>query len=122
MAILVKRGASGRARRKVRVRKSLFGTASRPRLNVFRSDRHIYAQIIDDDAGKTLVAASTVQKGVRESLSGTKIERAKRVGVVLAEKCKELGVEQVVFDRNGFKYHGRVKAVAEAAREGGLQF
>ncbi|OGQ83986.1 MAG: 50S ribosomal protein L18 [Deltaproteobacteria bacterium RIFOXYA12_FULL_58_15] len=121
MPILVKKGASGRARRKVRIRKKVNGTAVRPRLNVFRSAKHIYAQVIDDDSGKTLASASTVAKGVREGLSGKKTERASLVGAAIAERCKALGIETVVFDRNGYKYHGRVKAVAEAAREAGLK-
>ena len=121
MSILVKKGAKGRERRKVRVRKKVFGTADRPRLNVFRSARHIYVQVIDDDNGKTLASASTVAKSVRDGLSGTKTERAEKIGALLASRCKEIGIDSVVFDRNGYKYHGRIKAVAEAARKAGLR-
>ena len=112
-----------RARRKRAIRGKLSGTAERPRLTVFRSNKHIYAQVIDDVAGKTLAAASTANEGVREtSAEKKKTEVAQIVGQKLAEKCKELSIESVVFDRNGFIYHGRVKAVAEGAREGGLRF
>jgi large subunit ribosomal protein L18 len=121
MAILMKRGATGRARRKVRVRKKVFGTAERPRLNVFRSAKHIYAQVIDDDNGKTLASASTLAKSIRDGISGKKTERSERIGEAIANRCKELGIGTVVFDRNGYKYHGRIKAVAEAARKAGLQ-
>jgi large subunit ribosomal protein L18 len=122
MAILVKKGATGRERRKARVRKKVHGTAERPRLSVFRSTKHIYAQVIDDDVGKTLAAASTMAKGLREQISGKKSAKAGQVGQAIASRCKELGITKVVFDRNGFRYHGRVKAVAEAARQGGLTF
>jgi large subunit ribosomal protein L18 len=120
MAILIKKGAKGRERRKVRVRKKVFGTAERPRLNVFRSAKHVYAQVIDDDNGKTLVSASTMAKDLRD-MTGKKTERAERIGEVIASRCMEMGIKAVVFDRNGFKYHGRIKAVAEAARKAGLQ-
>ena len=110
-------------RRKWGIRKSLFGSAERPRLSVFRSDKHIYAQIIDDYAGKTLVSAATTAADVRGDLkNGGNIEAAKRVGRAIAERAKGLGVTQVAFDRGGRKYHGRVKALADAAREGGLKF
>ncbi|HEX2287230.1 MAG TPA: 50S ribosomal protein L18 [Gaiellaceae bacterium] len=108
-----------RARRHKRVRKHLVGTAERPRLVVFRSNRGIAAQLIDDGAGKTLAAASSLH--VRNA-KGTKSDQAAQVGKLLAENAKEAGVESVVFDRGGYLYHGRVKALAEAAREGGLQF
>jgi large subunit ribosomal protein L18 len=108
-------------RRKVRVRKKVFGTAERPRLNVFRSARHIYVQVIDDDSGKTLASASTIAKDVRDGISGKKIDRAGVIGEAIANRCKELGIGAVVFDRNGYKYHGRIKAVAEGARKAGLQ-
>jgi len=112
-----------RSRRKRSIRGKLSGTAARPRLTVFRSNKHIYAQVIDDVAGKTLAAASTANEGVREAAAEKKkTEIAEMVGLKLAEKCKELSIESVVFDRNGFIYHGRVKAVAEGAREGGLRF
>jgi large subunit ribosomal protein L18 len=109
----------GRLRRKARVRKRVFGTSERPRLNVFRSAKHIYAQVVNDDEGNTLVAASTVE-GHADLSSGKKIDRAAAVGKLLAERCKARGIDAVVFDRNGYKYHGRVRAVADAAREGGL--
>jgi len=112
-----------RIRRHRRVRKKVNGTPQRPRLCVFRSNMHIYAQIIDDTVGRTLAAASTVEPELRASLTGkTKTERAKAVGAVIAERARAAGIERVVFDRGGFKYHGRVQALADAAREGGLQF
>ena len=110
-------------RRKFGIRKSLFGSPERPRLSVFRSDKHIYAQIIDDYAGKTLASAATTVGDVRGDLkNGGNIEAAKRVGRAIAEKAKGIGVTQVAFDRGGRKYHGRIKALADAAREGGLKF
>ncbi|RMG59090.1 MAG: 50S ribosomal protein L18 [Deltaproteobacteria bacterium] len=112
-----------RLRRKKRVRKKVFGTPERPRLTVFRSAKHIYAQIIDDTIGHTIAAASTLSKDVRDKVKGMKkTEAAKVVGQVIAEKAREKGVTKVVFDRNGFKYHGRVAALADGAREGGLEF
>ncbi|MDF1513677.1 MAG: 50S ribosomal protein L18 [Anaerolineae bacterium] len=112
-----------RARRHVHVRKHVNGTAERPRLNVFRSLNHIYVQVIDDTAGLTLVSSSTVDREVREQLGDiSKTEQAKVVGKVVAERAIEKGITKVVFDRGGYKYHGRVKALAEAAREAGLQF
>lgn len=113
---------TGRERRKIRVRKKIFGTAMKPRLSVFRSTKHIYAQLIDDEKGVTLVAASTVDKEIREKLEGKKNERAKVVGEALAARAKNKDLANIVFDRNGYRYHGRVKAVAEGAREGGLNF
>lgn len=112
--------AVARARRKVSIRKKISGTAERPRLSVFRSTGHIYAQLVDDDSGATLAAAST-QNVVVEGYKGNKVA-AKAVGTAIAERAKAAGIEVVVFDRNGFKYHGRVKALADAAREGGLSF
>ena len=110
-------------RRKKRVRKKIRGTPERPRLCVYRSLKHIYAQIIDDVAGRTLVAASTLDKEIRDSIAGMKkTEQAKEVGKLIAKKALEKGIKKVVFDRNGFLYHGRVKALAEGAREGGLEF
>ncbi len=109
-----------RARRKIRVRKRVSGSAQRPRLSVFRSAKHIYAQVIDDEAGVTLASASSLLKTMDKS--GKKTEVAKLVGVALAEACKSKDISQVCFDRNGFRYHGRVRAVAEGAREGGLEF
>jgi large subunit ribosomal protein L18 len=105
-----------RIRRHARVRHKVTGTAQRPRLSVYRSNRHIYAQLVDDGAARTLASASDLATG-----DGDKRDRAKRVGLALAGRAKELGIETVVFDRGGRLYHGRVKAVAEGAREGGLQ-
>lgn len=113
----------GRSRRRMHVRKKVFGTPERPRLNVFRSLRHIYAQVIDDTVGHTLVSASTLDPEVREQIAGLKrTEQARVVGRVLAARALARGVTQVAFDRAGYKYHGRVKALADAAREGGLDF
>jgi large subunit ribosomal protein L18 len=106
---------------KYRVRKKVFGSVEKPRLSVFRSNKQIYAQLIDDDNGATLASASSREKVFAEK-SITKSEMAKEVGKLLAEKAKEAGVEKVVFDRNGYLYHGRVKSLAEGAREGGLKF
>jgi large subunit ribosomal protein L18 len=113
---------AARQRRHRRLRVKLSGTPQRPRLSVFRSLQHIYAQVIDDTRGATLASASTREPGVREQLSGTKTERARAVGSALAERAKAAGVQSVVFDRGGYLYHGRVKALADAAREGGLEF
>lgn len=111
----------GRQRRQKRVRKKVYGVPERPRLSVFRSNRHIYAQIIDDAAGITLASASTMEKGLE--LDGkSKTEQAIRVGRVVAERARGNGVEKVVFERGGNLYHGRVKALADGAREGGLVF
>lgn len=115
MASITRR--AGVQRRHRRVRKNLQGTAERPRLAVFRSNRHIYAQLIDDHAGSTLVAASSLA-----SDKGDPTARAKSVGEEIATKAKTAGIERAVFDRGGFRYHGRVQAVAEGAREGGLEF
>ena len=109
-----------RLHRHVRVRGKISGTPERPRLNVFRSNANIYAQIIDDVNGVTLVSANTLEKGF-EGATGN-AEAAKKVGTVLAERAKAKGIEEVVFDRGGYVYHGRVAALAEGAREGGLQF
>lgn len=113
---------TARSRRHRRIRVSLSGTGQRPRLNVFRSLQHIYAQVIDDATGMTLAAASTNEPDIRTSLSGPKIERARAVGKAIAERAKEKGVSAVVFDRGGYMYHGRIKALADGAREGGLDF
>jgi large subunit ribosomal protein L18 len=120
----IKRGdkRAHRLLRHRRVRGRVSGTSARPRLAVFRSLTHIYAQVIDDTAGATLVAASTVEPDLRASLSGTKTERAKAIGRTIGERAKAKGIEMVVFDRGGFLYHGRVAAVAEGAREAGLKF
>jgi large subunit ribosomal protein L18 len=112
-----------RRRVRERVRSRISGSAERPRLNVFRSLEHIYAQLIDDSAGKTLVSASSVDKEVRKELKGGgNVAAAKVIGRILAERAKSKGFTAIVFDRAGYKYHGRVKALAEAAREAGLQF
>jgi large subunit ribosomal protein L18 len=112
-----------RVLRHLRVRKNVVGVSARPRLNVFRSLNNIYAQVIDDDQGKTLVAASTLDKEVKAAIkSGGNIDAAKIVGALVAKRATEQGIKQVVFDRGGYQYHGRVKAVAEAARESGLEF
>jgi len=112
--------ADARRRRHERLRKALRGNAARPRLAVFRSNRYIYAQLIDDDAGRTLAAASSQEKKLREKTLST--ETAAEVGKLIAARAEDAGVETVVFDRGGFPYHGRVKALADAAREGGLKF
>lgn len=111
-------------RRKIRVRKKVKGTSERPRLSVFRSNKHIYAQVIDDTAGKTLAAVSTKSKAFTEAAAkdGKKVGASKTVGKLLARIALEKGVTKVVFDRGGYIYHGRITALAEGAREGGLQF
>lgn len=109
-----------RIKRHYRVRKNISGTAEKPRLNVFRSSKHIYAQLIDDVAGTTLVAASSVEKSFDGN--GSNVEGAKAVGKAIAEKALAAGIKAVVFDRGGYVYHGRVAALAEGAREGGLEF
>ncbi len=114
---------AAKQRRHIRVRKTVAGTPERPRLAVFRSLNHIYAQIIDDTAGRTLAAASDLEKDVRAALDGKKkAEVATLVGQSVAKKAKEAGIRAVVFDRGGFRYHGRVKALAEAVRKGGVNF
>ncbi len=113
----------GRLRRRKHVRKRVSGTPERPRLSVFRSLRHIYAQVIDDTSGFTLASSSTLDPEVREQLDGlAKVEQARVVGQVLARRALAQGVKQVAFDRGGYKYHGRVKALADGAREEGLEF
>ncbi|MFH1136299.1 MAG: 50S ribosomal protein L18 [Pseudomonadota bacterium] len=115
--------ALARARRQSRVRKKVLGSDERPRLCVFRSARHIYAQIINDVEGKTLVAASTLTPALKEKVSGLKkTEAAKLVGKHIAQEAKAKGIDKVVFDRNGFLYHGRVQALSDSAREAGLEF
>ena len=112
-----------RLKRKKRIRKKLYGTPQRPRLSVFRSARHIYAQVVDDTAGHTLAAASTMDKS---ALSGSKfenkVEAAKFIGKLVGERAIEKGIKEVVFDRNGFLYHGRIRSLSEGAREAGLVF
>jgi large subunit ribosomal protein L18 len=105
-----------------RIRKKVLGTAERPRLNVYRSLNHIYVQLIDDHQGQTLVSASTAEGKKGERRSGGNVAAAKAIGKVVAERAKAKGIDKVVFDRGGYLYHGRIKALADAAREGGLQF
>lgn len=125
MSVVMKLGsggkAVGRSRRHSRVRKKITGTAERPRLVVFRSTRHIVAQVVDDTAGRTLAAASTMESDLR-TLGGDKTDKANAVGKLVAERAKSAGVQSVVFDRGGNRYHGRVAAVADGAREAGLEF
>lgn len=119
----MKRKARARKRRHRSIRRKIFGTPERPRLCVFRSLRHIYAQVIDDVHGRTLATASTVTPGLRSQCQDAgKTEAAALVGREIARRATEAGVQQIAFDRGGYKYHGRVRALADAAREGGLQF
>ncbi len=112
-----------RLRIHTRIRRKMTGTAERPRLAVFRSVAHIYAQVIDDAKGSTVVAASSLEKSNRDTLkTGGNLEAAKIIGKAVAERAKEKGIRQVVFDRGGYQYHGRIKALADAAREAGLEF
>jgi len=111
-----------RAKRHRRVRAKVSGTAQRPRLNVFRSVNHIYAQVIDDDAGNTLAAASSLDASLRNGSKGGNIQGAKEVGALIAQRAKDKGITRVVFDRGGYLYHGRIKNLADAAREAGLEF
>ena len=113
---------AARARRHRRIRKHVSGTPSRPRLCVFRSLKHIYAQVIDDTRGMTLAAASSLEPTLRGQVEGAKVKRAEAVGELVARRAREAGVDKVVFDRGGYVYHGRVKALADAAREAGLSF
>lgn len=124
MRIKFRRKLSPRKRRHVRVRAKVNGTPSRPRLNVFRSSAHIYAQVIDDTQGHTLVAASDLEQEIKDRAGegATKSARAKAVGQIVGERARAAGIDTVVFDRGGFLYHGRVRAVAEGARESGLVF
>ncbi|MFC7598160.1 50S ribosomal protein L18 [Terrabacter sp. GCM10028922] len=122
MAMIIKRGrskAAARIRRQVRGRKKIAGTAARPRLVVSRSSRHLFVQVVDDTVGKTVASASTMEADLR-AFDGDKTAKAKKVGELVAARAKDAGVEAVVFDRGGNKYHGRVAAIAEGAREGGL--
>ncbi len=113
----------GRERRKLRIRKRIAGDTERPRLSVFRSSKHIYAQVVNDTDGKTLAHASTLSKELKGKLAGMKkVDEAKAVGKLIGEICKSKKIDKVVFDRNGYIYHGRVKALADAAREAGLKF
>ncbi|MBO6148504.1 MAG: 50S ribosomal protein L18 [Lachnospiraceae bacterium] len=112
-----------REKKHLKIRKRFSGTPERPRLSVFRSNKHMYAQVIDDEAGRTIVAASTLEKELKSSLQYTdNVEAASKLGTLIAERAKEKGIEKVVFDRGGFIYQGKVKALAEAAREAGLVF
>jgi large subunit ribosomal protein L18 len=111
-----------RIRRHRRVRKKVHGTATRPRLAIYRSNKHLTAQVIDDDAGRTLASASTLEADFRKKQSGGNVAAATAVGALVAERAKQAGVSAVVFDRGGFLYHGRVAAIAEAARAAGLEF
>jgi len=122
MAMIIKRGtskAAARIRRQVRGRKKIAGTAARPRLVVSRSSRHMFVQVVDDTVGKTVASASTMEADLR-SFDGDKTAKAKKVGELVAARAKQAGIDSVVFDRGGNKYHGRVAAIAEGAREGGL--
>ncbi|WP_195576697.1 50S ribosomal protein L18 [Paenibacillus sp. 1001270B_150601_E10] len=123
---MITKGDKNKARlkRHLRVRKKIEGTTARPRLNVFRSSKHIYAQVIDDANGVTLAAASTMDKELREQVgsNGGNTEAARKVGELVAKRAKDAGISVVVFDRGGYLYHGRIQALAEAAREAGLEF
>ena len=113
----------GRERRKLRIRRKISGTVEQPRLTVFRTAKHIYAQVIDDSTGRTLAHVSTLSKDLKGSLDdGNKTDAAKKVGALVAKICLSKKIDRVVFDRNGYLYHGRVSALANAAREGGLKF
>lgn len=123
MAVKQNPREASRIKRKMRIRKKVHGSEERPRLSIFRSDKHIYAQIVDDAKGVTLVAASTLSPDYKEGEPPKgKVEAAKRVGTLVARKAQEQGIAKVVFDRNGFIYHGRVRALADAARQAGLDF
>jgi large subunit ribosomal protein L18 len=114
---------TGRERRKLRIRRKIAGGNERPRLSVFRSGRHVYAQVVNDVDGKTLAAASTLSRDLKSTLDNdNKTDAAKKVGALIAKICLERKIDKVVFDRNGYLYHGRVKALADAAREAGLKF
>ncbi|MBW3085737.1 50S ribosomal protein L18 [Austwickia sp. TVS 96-490-7B] len=122
MAMIIKRGkskAAARSRRHLRIRKKISGTPSQPRLVVTRSSRHVFVQIVDDVAGKTLACASTMEKDLRV-FDGDKTAKARKVGELIADRAKKAGISSVVFDRGGNKYHGRIAAIADGAREGGL--
>jgi large subunit ribosomal protein L18 len=110
--------ATARVRRQGRVRRKIQGTDEKPRLSVYRSNRYLYVQVISDQSGRTLAAASTRESGG----AGVTADKARQVGTAIAEKCKSQGISAVIFDRNGFRYHGRIQALADAAREGGLAF
>jgi len=122
MSNVAQKRRQGRQIRHRRVRKKIHGTAARPRLAVFRSNKHLSLQLIDDENGRTLASASTAEAAMRSEGSGATVAAATRLGALLADRAKAAGIEQVVFDRGGFRYHGRVAAVAAAAREAGLEF
>lgn len=125
MEVMITKADKNKARlkRHLRVRRKIQGTATRPRLNVFRSSKHIYAQLIDDVAGVTLASASTLDKELSEGIaSGGNVESARKVGELIAKRAQDKGFKNVVFDRGGYLYHGRVQALADAAREAGLEF
>ncbi|MCY9659366.1 50S ribosomal protein L18 [Paenibacillus chondroitinus] len=122
---MITKGDKNKARlkRHLRVRKKIEGTTARPRLNIFRSSKHMYAQLIDDTTGVTIAAASTQDKDLKSDIgNGGNVEAARKVGALIAARAKEKGVDKVVFDRGGYLYHGRVQALADAAREAGLEF
>ncbi len=121
--MITKRNRQAYLKRKYRIRRKIRGTAERPRLTVFRSAKHIYAQIIDDESGKTIAAASSVEKQIRDEIKDLKkAEIAEKVGNLVAERCLAKNVDKIVFDRNGFVYHGRVAKLADGARKKGLKF
>jgi large subunit ribosomal protein L18 len=122
MADIANARRQSRLRRHRRVRKKIHGTAERPRLAVHRSNKHLVAQVIDDDSGRTLAAASTTEADQRAAGSGGTVDAAARVGRLVAERAKQAGIDKVVFDRGGFIYHGRIAAIADAARDAGLEF
>ena len=122
MSNVAQQRRNGRIIRHRRVRKKIHGTAARPRLAVHRTNKHLSVQVIDDDAGRTIVAASTTEAGLRTEGNGSSVAAASRVGTLIAERAKAAGIDKVVFDRGGYLYHGRVAAVAAAAREAGLEF
>jgi large subunit ribosomal protein L18 len=121
---MIKRNKNIRLRSKIKIRKKISGVEDKPRLTVYRSLNNIYAQLIDDSQGNTLVSASSLSKELKEELKSTKgkISKGKMVGMLLARKAREKNITEIVFDRNGYRYHGRVKAIADGAREGGLKF
>jgi large subunit ribosomal protein L18 len=121
MSDIAKARRDGRITRHRRVRKKVHGTAARPRMAVYRSNRHIIVQVIDDDAGRTIASASSVESDQRSNGAGSSVDAAARVGALIAERARAAGVSAVVFDRGGFQYHGRIAAVATAAREAGLE-
>ena len=120
--MVIAKGMTARERRKRRIRKKVSGMATRPRMSVFRSNRNIFVQIVDDLAGTTLATASTLEKDQRDQKNNATIEGAKRIGSLIADRAKAKGIETVIFDRSGYRYHGRVKALADEAREKGLRF